>query len=394
MMRQKLQSLFLIFAMMLTTLALFGARPEPSRAAARTVAASGSDMLSQLPPSDAVIFVDAQKVLTDAVPAVLAVNPNLLLKLNAEIEKFKTETGVDPRTFESVAVGLKLAPGSLSNFSMVFIVRGSFESKALIEAGFAAAAKRGNKLPHTEQEYKGKTLFVVGPAKLATAPAPNAEMKTSARVVVQTRVAEEKAVQADGTKKMETPCAEPSCGPVLVASAPAGTREADVMAVTALDSNTFAAGDLESVKATVDAAAGGAHVDDEMVKLATRTTGALLGFSGRLPAAAIKELGSSFDPQAKNVAGVREFYGSLTLAGTDAEALLNLRTENAEQAHNISQMILSFKLLDGANYVVPGPNGRLASPLVLLQNLSVTNEGAEVQTKLKLTQADLAPFLK
>ena len=63
--------------------------------------------MSSLPESDAVARVKVKRVLDEVMPKVLANNPAKLAEVNASIANFKTKTGLDPRQFEEVALGVR-----------------------------------------------------------------------------------------------------------------------------------------------------------------------------------------------------------------------------------------------------------------------------------------------
>src|SRR5437764_11855450 len=127
----------------------------PARAQTSTVAR----VSVPLPASDAVLTVDLKGLLTEAAPRALASDPSRLAQLSADIEQFKTRTGVDARDFDTLAVGARLTrlpSGAMKIANVVAIARGTFSADALI-ANARAAAK--GKL--TEQTYAGKTLYVI-----------------------------------------------------------------------------------------------------------------------------------------------------------------------------------------------------------------------------------------
>src|ERR1700730_6316529 len=64
-----------------------------------------ADVLSFLPASDAVVVIDVHRLMTEALPRIFAGDPAKLAQANAEVEKFKVHTGIDPRTFDRVALG-------------------------------------------------------------------------------------------------------------------------------------------------------------------------------------------------------------------------------------------------------------------------------------------------
>ncbi|HEY0408462.1 MAG TPA: hypothetical protein VGC89_22195 [Pyrinomonadaceae bacterium] len=347
-------------------------------------AASAPGALSALPASDIVFTIDTQRLLSEALPSILADNPGVLAKLNARIETFNKETGVDLRTFDSVAVGLRFRSQSTKDFDAVVVSRGHFNASDVIEAGFAAA-KNKNEFQRTEEQYEGKTIFVLRPVKNETGRAEgDARAKSSAPVAAQKP-------EAKAKLSAEAP-----------AAAPATEQQYDVyvktsaeqpMAIVALDATTIAVGDLKSVRAAIDASMGREHVDDELARLATQNPSALVGFSGRIPAA-VKEkmLAGKGGPETKYIASIQEFYGSFSTTGTDTESLIAVRTENAGQAHDLGQALNTLKMLSGFGMSQSG-KGESALIAEALKGLSITTQDNEVQIKLNLNQKAFAPFV-
>jgi hypothetical protein len=377
-MYRKFNALFLSFAIMLAMFLGLGGRP--ARAAAATPAspaAAGAQLLSVLPTSDLVLYVDTQRLLNDAIPAFLATKPDLLAKMNASIDKMRLETGIDLRSFDMMVVGVRYGSSGLTkDVKTVVLTRVHFDSGAIINAGFAAAAKDKNMLQRqSQEEYKGKTLYVVGPSASKATTSVSVRMESKNQGTKATRGANSVAAQD-----------EPPPKPIAL----------EKTAVTALDSNTIAGGDIESVRAVIDAEAGGQHVDDELVQLATRNASALVGFSGKQPAPGMRLSGQKDNSQAPYTTaleGIQQFYGSLSTSGTDTEAALNLRMQTPEQARVVKEMVDIFK---PANSATTNPASPDMFPAFsnLFKSLTVNIEGNEVQMQLKLTQADLAPFLQ
>src|SRR5947209_4375816 len=136
-----------------------GATAQQTHAPARTQASTVARVSVPLPASDAVLMVDLKRLLTEAAPRALASDPARLAQLSADIEQFKSRTGVDARDFDTLAVGARmhrLPSGAMKIANVVAIARGTFSADALIEIGRASAK---GKL--TEQTYAGKTLYVI-----------------------------------------------------------------------------------------------------------------------------------------------------------------------------------------------------------------------------------------
>lgn len=372
--------------------------------AGRTVSSAPSNALNALPASDIIITLDTQRLLSETLPTALADNPTLLAKVNDKIQKFQQETGVDMRTFDSLAVGLRFNSDRGNDFDAVVVARGHFNSNEVIDAGFAAAAsKNKNEFQKTEEQYQGKTIFVLVPQKHAASTTTN----TSSQVVVNSDKMDAKAAVVTakpGASKSQSAVIvgknEDPPAPVIVGTQ-GGAEQYDVklkgskeqMAVVALDANTIAAGDLKSVRAAVDASMGRERVDDELVRMATQNSSALVGFSGRIPQS-VKEkmVAGSRGPEAKYIASIREFYGSFTTIGTEAETFIGVRTENAAQATDMSQALNALKMLGGMGMGQSG-KGEDNPVAEMLKGLSITTQDNEVQIKLSLNQKAFARFV-
>jgi hypothetical protein len=322
-----------------------------------TRAAGATSALAALPASDFVISVDAQRALNETLPAILAANPTALAKFNAELDEFQRKTGIDPRSLESIAIGGSFTPGNLHNDTRaVVIARGSFKSDEVLEGAFAAAKAKDAHLQREEQQYEGRRIFLIYSTRTSVDDVrdgkPIAEVEARAKV----------------------------------------RSHAEKMAVTALDANTIAVGEVDGVRAAIDASLGRNRVDDELVRLASETPGAVVAFSGRVPQNAGVKVGDS--EIEKYFASIRQFYGSFSADGADAQARLTLRTETAEQANDMAQAINTLKGLAAFGFAHSGGPAQEASLGDLLKSLSVTTLNNEVQLSVKIPQASFAPLVK
>jgi hypothetical protein len=374
---RKIHALFLTLALMLALLA--GLCAQPPSVLAVPAPASPGDLLSALPPSDLIVYLDAQRTLADAMPAFLATKPEALTKINAEIDKLKNETGIDLRTFDMVVAGLSFGGRAGQPERMVFLARGRFDSSAVINAGFAAAAKEKNNSFRKQQQedYKGKLIYTFGPS-------PSKGNLAGAAVISQPAA----------NTSAERPAAKLGDKQPTIVEVPREKSSDRGQAVTALDGNTLAAGDLGSVRAAIDASAGGAHVDDEMVQLATRNTSALLGFSTKR-AANLFPHGAAVgneEPFMKSLQGVQQVFGSVSVSGTDMDLSFSLRMETAEQARGLREMVNIAKAEEEAKLQGRPADSTPPFFMSLLRKLNVTVEDKEVQVQLKMAQEEVPGF--
>jgi hypothetical protein len=336
----------LLALLMIAAFALAGGKASPKAAAA----ASGSELLSALPPSDIIAYVDTERVSTDVIPTIFAAEPQLRAKLEDQLNDIKKEIGFDPRTIEAVAIGMNLDESRRARgYDFTFILRGRFDATATIEAGFDSAVRKvPGELEKQTRLYEGRTIYVLAPASRATAG--NGEPQEAEREL-----------------------------------------SAHTMVFVALDPNTVAFGNLKSVQATIDASMGRTRVDDELVQLATRTPNAVSGFSGNVPPELMNSIYNS-KRMKESLNSVKQIYGSFNLAGGDAEALVNLRTETSEQARQLSTTLNGLKLMAKISGVQGSGNKRSLEPL--FNGLSINAVGNEVQFTLKVAATDLAPFVR
>jgi hypothetical protein len=319
--------------------------------------AASNPALSALPASDFVISIDAQRAFNETLPALFAGNPALTAKMNAKLDEFQKETGINPRSFESIAIGGRINSSKIRGADRaVVIARGSFNAEQVLDNALASAKAKGEKFQKEEQQYESKRIILISSTRT---------VKTDA---------ETSADSTYGTSKSKS--------------------ESDKVAVAVIDSNTLAAGDLESVRAAVDASMGRNRVDDELVQLATQQPGAVFGFSGRIPQS-LTQKASATSGIEKYFASIREFYGSFSATGTDAESVVAVRTETAEQAAEIGQALNTLKTLSAFGFhQSTGGNAAKADSLAdLLKGLTITTVGNEVQINVKIPQASIAPLI-
>ena len=358
-MNKKICASFLALAILLAAVSLIGSQPARTATAA---APAASSTLAALPASDTIVFIDMKRLLSDTLPAYLASNPALLAKVNTQLDQFREKNKFDLRAINSVAIGLRFAAPSADKFNFVVIGEGSFVASELIAAGLkreTAAAQ--------EQQYGGKTIYVVAPSRPEKTDQPRPRRRPQAAG---------KPHHQQNNPPVETK-----------------RKEADTLAVTALNDNTIALGDLESVRAAIDASAGRGRVDEELVTLATQTANAVVAFSGKMPPSVTQQISRDNNPGVKLLAAIQKFYGSISTIGTDLDSLLTLQTENAAQARDISQVINAFKILGDNQSIALPSTGVVVSSSALLKNLTITPQDNKVEIKLKLTQADIAPFM-
>ncbi|HYO90703.1 MAG TPA: hypothetical protein VEQ40_03675 [Pyrinomonadaceae bacterium] len=371
-MKKKIHVLSLAIALTLLVVAFI------SGSSLRAATSPSNPALASLPASDIVVTIDTQRLLSETLPVMLADNPALLAKVNDKIARFNQDVGIDLRTFNSLAVGLRFKSPSADNFEAVVIANGHFNSTQVLEAAFTAAKKKRD-FQKKDEQYEGKTIFVILPQQRQSTTSKEGRVEGNSVAVL---TAEPPAKTRDATSS-----------PRYEVEVRTG-RNRQEMAVVALDANTLAFGDLKSVRAAVDASLGRDRVDDELVRMATQNSSALVGFSGKIPPSVTEKMAASGKSvESKYLASIRKFYGSFNTTGADAETFLAVQTEKPNEAQDISQALNSLKLLSGFSMMQPGRSD-VKSIATLLKDVSITAQGNEVQIRLNIKQKDLAPFMR
>lgn len=195
--------------------------------------------LTSLPDSQAVLYVNARRIIQDVMPRVMP---------PAEYQKMLKDTqqvGFDVRGIEYVAAVGRFSDPLPANFLPEFavIINGSFNADTLLALGRVAAGAQ-NITPRSET-YGSKTLEIIDLESLNKKP--------------------EGAAGANGEQEKRKPMPYPQ------------------LAVMALDANTLVVGVPSYVRALVDAAGGRGALKPSMVDLAARDPQALWSLTVELP---------------------------------------------------------------------------------------------------------------
>ena len=294
--------------------------------------------MNQLPESDAVIFVDVRRLLNEVVPTIFAGNPTKLAQANAQTDKLKLQTGIDARSFERLAVGLRYtfpSPG-ITKVESVAIARGTFNTSDLANAGRAAAPGK-----FQEQKYKGATIYVF-------------------------TLAEQ--VRLFGVYNMRI----------------------NDLAASALDANTLAIGSPTTVRAAIDARAG-KRASNELIALAMKDPTALIGFGGNVPPAVWRNLGT--DMFAKDISAIRQAYGSFAIKGSSFSVFVAARASTPAQARSLNDTISGLTQL-APMFVGRLPEVRRKLAQSALDHLKISVVGSELQISTEVSQMDVAAVLR
>ena len=306
---------------------------------ARNTAAPAPALLNALPESDAVAQVKVKQLLSEAMPQVLANNPAKLAEANASIEKFKDRTGLDPRMFQQVALGIRYTYPSegVTKLQTVALANGTFSAAAMVAAGRVASNGK-----YREEKYQDKTLYIF-----------TLEENIKLLGVFDLRIGE-------------------------LAAAP-------------LDTNTLALGDPTAVRNAIDASRLRKRVNTELIALASRDPNAIIGFGSNVTEQLVGNLDIGNAPIATDLRTLRQVYGSVGTSASDLQLFLAARAVNAEAAKNLGDTLEGLKQF-GAFFVgrLSGAKGVLAKSA--LSNLKIVADANELQIRTSVAQAEIGPL--
>ena len=306
---------------------------------ARNTATPAPSLMSSLPESDGVAQVKVKQLLSEAMPRILANNPAKLSEANASIERFKERTGLDPRMFQQVAIGVRYTYPSegVTKVQTVALANGTYSTSAMVAAGRAAANGK-----YRQEKYQDKTLYIF---------TVDENMKLLG--LFDFRISE-------------------------LAAAP-------------LDNNILALGDPAAVRSAIDASRQRKQVNAELIALASRDPNAVIGFGSNLTEQLIGNLDIGRAPIADDLKKLRQAYGSVSTTERDLQLFLAGRAVNAEAAQSLSDQLDVLKKL-GALFVgrLSGAKGVLAKSA--LSNMKIESTANELQIRTTVAQAEVGPL--
>jgi hypothetical protein len=279
-------------------------------------------------------------LLNETMPRVLAGDAAKLAQANAEIDKFKTRTGIDPRAFDRVVLSTRFTYPSprVTKLETVAIARGTFDAKVLTASARTAAHGK-----YREEKYRGATISIIP---------VNDQMKLFG--LWDMRISE--------------------------------------LAVCALDANSLAIGSVATVRAAIDAGKNG-KAGAELAALATRDPKAVIGFGANLPKELMTNLNVGNDTIAKDAGSIKQVYGSIGSTETDVSLTLVARTDSAEAANNLNDTVTGLKQLGGLFIGRMAPEKK-ALAQAALDNLKITTRGSELEIRTQVAAANLASVIK
>lgn len=306
----------------------------------RNTAPGAPSLMSSLPESDAVVQIRVKQLLNDAMPRILANSSARLAEANAGIERFKTRTGLDPRMFEQIALGIRFTypAEGITKLRTAALAKGDFSAAAMVAAG--RVASNGN---YREEQYQGKTIYVF-------------TFDENMRLfgLFDFRIRE-------------------------LAAAP-------------LDTNTLALGDPAAVREVIDVSLLRKQANAELIALASRNPNAIIGFGSNMSEQFVGNLDIGNAPIATDLRTLRQVYGAVSTTEKDLQLFIAARAVNADAARNLGDTLEGLKQF-GALLVgrLSGAKGVLAKSA--LSNLKIVTQANELQIRTAVAHADVGPLM-
>ena len=307
---------------------------------ARNTAPAAPTLMSSLPQSDAVAQVKVKQLLSEAMPRILAGNPTKLNEVNASLDRFKERTGLDPRMFQQVALGVRFTYPSegVTKVETVALAEGTFSAAGMVAAGRVASNGK-----YREEKYQDKTIYIF-----------SIDENIKLLGLFDVKIGE-------------------------LAAAP-------------LNTNTLALGDPAGVRSVIDASRSRKRVNTELIALANRDPNAVIGFGSNITEQLVANLDIGNAPIGADLRTLRQVYGSVATTETDLQLFVAARAVNAEAAKNFGDTLEGLKQF-GALFVgrLSGAKGVLAKSA--LSNMKISSAANELQIRTSVAQAEVGPLL-
>jgi len=273
-------------------------------------------------------------------PRLLSGNPTKLAQANADIDQFKNRTGIDPRAFDQIALGVRYSYPSegITKLQTVGLAKGSFSAGAMVAAGRVAANGK-----YREEKYQGKTIYVF------------------------TLDQEVKFLGLFGFKVRQ-------------------------LAASPLDANTLAIGDAESIRTVIDVSRGHKRANAELIALASRDPNSIIGFGSNVSPSLLRNFDIGNAAIASDLSALRQVYGAVGTTEKDVALFIGARTVNADAARNLGDTLEGLKQF-GALFInrLSGAKGTLARSA--LTNLKIATQANELEIRTAVAQADIGPLM-
>lgn len=343
---KKISALFLAYAFLLNGVGMVFAVPATEKSVGQT-----SQLAALLPASDGAVVVNMKRVLSEALPQVLSSNQTMLNKILGKFDEIKTETGLDLRQFEQIAVGVSSKSGKSreTTYEPVVLARGTFKADELM-----TVAKANTKTKYREEKIGGRTAYIFST----------------------------KQVIADARTKIATP--KDSVVETTIDKALRGLNTGE-LAVTAYDNNTLAIGSLVRVREAVDTKA---RIAADVLDLVNRKPNALMSFALKVPNGLSQFVDMDNDEIGKNLNSIRQIYGAFDVGGGNVSVSVAAKTLEAAQAKSLQETLEGLQSI-GKVFVGSSKGADKKVYARMIDAAVIKQIGNEVTIDLTVAQTDI-----
>lgn len=303
--------------------------------------AQSASTLAQLPEADSVIYLSPQRIFNEVGPRVM--EPTDVTKMRAAFADIKRSIGIDPASIEYLAIALRFnkptADLSFSPPDLLTVAGGDFSADSLITLiGLYLQDKART------EKHGSKTLTILKIDPIVEAAAKNPFLKSFAEI-----------------------------------------------GVVALNSNTIAFGNVNYLKAAIDASEGNGRLSSNIITSLLRNPNTLISAAGSPLTAFAKSFGLlgtqavARDSRCETKLG--DFYAAVTLEGTNFSLRGAMNADNPDTA-KIMNGLLSVMFQQAINYI---PEKETQSAL---KNITILPKESEVVFEADVPQSTVATFIR
>lgn len=313
----------------------------PAQAQTATDAQANATSLSTLPEAEIIVYVNAPRIINDALPRLLPDKD--YQEFRKGLEQVKAFTNIDLRNMEFIVWALRFNKPSEGKIlplpEVMFATRGDFDAQALI--GMATMMSEG-KL--REDKYGSHTIHILKLEDVAKGATTN----------------------------------------------PFGAAFSEI-AIAALDPHTLAIGNTGYIRAAFDAADGRGRINPETVASLMRAPDALISSAGSPLTAFAKSFGLRMAENRANncdcATRFGDFYGSLNMDAQNFKITSAMHADNPDTAMIFKNMMSG--LFQQSRGYVPDKSAQ-----TMLDLVKIMAEGNEVMVEATIPQEMAAKFVR
>lgn len=305
-------------------------------------------LAAQLPISDGVVIIDMERLQKNALPQFLTGGKmQILNEMNARADEIKSQTGIDLRNFQQIAVGVTFkqnVPNKIT-YEPVVLARGTINANGLL-----AAAKTASKGRYREEKSGAKTIYVFSAREILQATKPN----------------------------VKTPKDGENLDKML-------TRVPAEIAVAVFDDNTLAFGSSARVRETIERKS---RISQDLMALASRQPNAIMSFGANTAQglAPFYKLGD--DTIDKNLGEIRRVRGSMDVIDANTILTVAAKSITVDSAKTLEDTLTGFQIIGkGALSGMKGNDKQIYARMA--ENLKIARASDEVTIDVRVANADI-----